>query len=54
MGYKPAYMIFINQFNVVRNVIKNYIKLQKNRKLASVYTQEVFLDKLDAFIERLG
>ena len=54
IGYKPAHMIFINQFNVLRNMVKNYIKLQRNRSLNGVYTQELFLQKLDGFIERIG
>ena len=30
MEYNRAHMIFLNQFNCLKNLVKNYVKLQKN------------------------
>jgi len=52
--YNRTYMIFINQFNIFKNLVKNYINLQKNRNLLSVHTPDVLIQKLDSFIDRTG
>ena len=41
-------------FNMTRQVIRNYITFQRNRKLEKQYTADYFLGKLDEFIVRIG
>lgn len=54
IGYSHSTMIFVNQLNVFRSVVKNYVKLQRNRRFIKEYTPELLLAKLDTFVDRLG
>ena len=54
IDYSRSTMVFVNQLNVIRCVVRNYVKLLFNRGLAKTYTPELLISKLEEFLGRVG